>query len=779
MSWLHRYQSISKVSSSGLMVAYHATTAGTQILQGGFKTRRQLEGRSALGGGTDNAISFTTDWAVAKGVFDGLVLAWQIANAPDEFAFIKQHFYRLPPEAQQNVIKMMSAFHGGAADKNIDTFLSGWTIDGAFGWGKSNKPLTHEELTALGYQPGPHGTKNIDGVEGGHYYNWLRPMNDKEKADFLYSYLKAYHAGAAAYDPVFFGTEIKNFKGLNRQDIGIISAEIEIDSSKRGIDDFPREGVDATHRYVDSMAEIRIYDLSTIKRILDYDTNPGNRPKFIGERHYFGEKEHFESAVNSLMDFFFKNYHHLNKYFKAHNIAIDQVISILQRHGENDRNLWTVLKSIENALDLKPLNYVIHTLGDYIRFENRIKVPPEVKRLLDILPEQYRNRIFNGERAGDVLYEMYENNKVGYDKWWTSHPDDTAYDAEKTLDDWTFDRADNLQRYESYGKPREEEVKRYSKDAPVEVVYGLAQAIHAAYESMAKQASKQYSITKLGNIFYHQRNLSPGHYPENRPNPNKPVTFFIHDGKDMHVIDGIASDSHSSLGFPYIPDAIVYGRGIKQQSATLATDPDQITVDLLEKKIVGDIYSALGNVKIRVEYYGNMYSLPDALEEISRYTRSAFSQCRPNWLVKTCQISYMPAADEFGEPDSDLSMQAYQLAKQVGIHISSINEINTVAVANNQVVGALFTSLMNNKFSFDIVVNPTFQRQGIGTELAKIALREFRQLKEDMPELEMYADVVNPSMQNILKDMGFNITQKIKGDRVLMGYPKLPESSKS
>lgn len=72
-------------------------------------------------------------------------------------------------------------------------------------------------------------------------------------------------------------------------------------------------------------------------------------------------------------------------------------------------------------------------------------------------------------------------------------------------------------------------------------------------------------------------------------------------------------------------------------------------------------------------------------------------------------------------------------------------------------VGTLFTSLINDKFSFDIVVHPDFRGLGIGSELAKYGLQEFKDLKFDIPEIELQLDVVNPQMRKILEKMGLEV----------------------
>lgn len=128
-------------------------------------------------------------------------------------------------------------------------------------------------------------------------------------------------------------------------------------------------------------------------------------------------------------------------------------------------------------------------------------------------------------------------------------------------------------------------------------------------------------MIKISAITRLPKNVSIDHIPEVRRNPSKDVSFFEHNGTDMTIIEGINSDSHSSIGFPYDPntEVIAYGRvtikidGSKYCSMALHTDI--ITYSLLNK-IIDDIYSVYGDTVIRAEYYGEMRNIADLSQEL-------------------------------------------------------------------------------------------------------------------------------------------------------------------
>lgn len=93
-----------------------------------------------------------------------------------------------------------------------------------------------------------------------------------------------------------------------------------------------------------------------------------------------------------------------------------------------------------------------------------------------------------------------------------------------------------------------------------------------------------------------------------------------------------------------------------------------------------------------------------------------------SWLKDKCVFSQKNVeyvfVDEF--TDQEIIDQAWTLVKPSGINILSQQDLYAVAMIGDRVVGALFTSSVGPTFSFDIIVHPNYQKQGIGFELAKI-----------------------------------------------------------
>lgn len=129
---------------------------------------------------------------------------------------------------------------------------------------------------------------------------------------------------------------------------------------------------------------------------------------------------------------------------------------------------------------------------------------------------------------------------------------------------------------------------------------------------------------RISNIVRLPRELNSRHIPENRPNPNTPISFFEHDGNNLYIIEGISSDSHANLNFPYNPSqtSLVSGRINRiTNRGSFYTDPDAIKVDTLNK-ILGDLYAEYGQVNLRGEYFGEMFTIPNLIENIEHYTRN-------------------------------------------------------------------------------------------------------------------------------------------------------------
>src|SRR5690606_25867581 len=105
---------------------------------------------------------------------------------------------------------------------------------------------------------------------------------------------------------------------------------------------------------------------------------------------------------------------------------------------------------------------------------------------------------------------------------------------------------------------------------------------------------------------------------------------------------------------------------------------------------------------------------------------------------------------------------AWAIAEESSINVLSDKEL-TAAISFLQyedseptaesVVGALFANVEQGGtvYSFDIVVDPTFQRKGIGTRLMRFAMQEAR--GNDCERVELV--VVSEVMRRMVLDYGF------------------------
>jgi len=104
--------------------------------------------------------------------------------------------------------------------------------------------------------------------------------------------------------------------------------------------------------------------------------------------------------------------------------------------------------------------------------------------------------------------------------------------------------------------------------------------------------------------------------------------------------------------------------------------------------------------------------------------------------------------------DQELLDDAWAIARTSGINILSTQDLHTIAVLNGHAVGALFVSNMGPQYSFDVVVHPKYQRQGIGFELAKIgnSLQHDEGFEEQFPE-GLKHKIVSPGGKRLVEKL--------------------------
>lgn len=110
--------------------------------------------------------------------------------------------------------------------------------------------------------------------------------------------------------------------------------------------------------------------------------------------------------------------------------------------------------------------------------------------------------------------------------------------------------------------------------------------------------------------------------------------------------------------------------------------------------------------------------------------------------------------------DQEVCDGAWSIAEESSINILSDMELMGAVIATksyteelgpvaNDVVGAWFGGSRGNTFSFDLVVDPAYQRNGIGRMMFEAALA----FANDYERVEL--DVVNPHMIGLVKSYGF------------------------
>lgn len=129
------------------------------------------------------------------------------------------------------------------------------------------------------------------------------------------------------------------------------------------------------------------------------------------------------------------------------------------------------------------------------------------------------------------------------------------------------------------------------------------------------------------------------------------------------------------------------------------------------------------------------------------------------------EVAYV-GGDEDEVSGADLDA-AWKIAHDSPIRILRDKELTALAKEDGHVVGALFTSLQRDEFSFDVVVTPDAQGKGIGTRLTEEGMQMYRNIRFDVEDLKLSLDVVNPRMVPVLERMGLKVTQQVGGHTLM------------
>lgn len=118
-------------------------------------------------------------------------------------------------------------------------------------------------------------------------------------------------------------------------------------------------------------------------------------------------------------------------------------------------------------------------------------------------------------------------------------------------------------------------------------------------------------------------------------------------------------------------------------------------------------------------------------------------------------VYYYPDDDE-GPPQWQVD-RAWRIAKDSEINILSDKDLKAIALVRGQVAGAMFDALVQNSYSFDVVVDSSYRGIGVGSRLLDVGLDEFRELQDEGVTLDLH--VVNPHMHAALLRRGIEVEE--------------------
>jgi hypothetical protein len=221
---------------------YHATTAMPAILDHGFKTRAELGGRNATGGGPDNSISFTLNKSTAVAIAIGLRTIRGITRAEIGLGDLIIQAQQVCPQALTEMTKNLEV------DAHVRSPEDVIRVDRGLEWFTSHYAnLTKAqvaEILASGTAEAvvDHGYGVVEGWVPSDVLARVKPERWGSRGELyeLWRYRRqvyqAYRGllsfgswNKEVYDPVFFTTDIGPISRLSDDDIGIVSAKIAAD----------------------------------------------------------------------------------------------------------------------------------------------------------------------------------------------------------------------------------------------------------------------------------------------------------------------------------------------------------------------------------------------------------------------------------------------------------------------------------------------------------------------------------------------------------------------
>jgi hypothetical protein len=211
---------------------FHITTAKSAVIQSSLKTRKELGqdmGRG-LGGGTEDTISFTSDFNTAKSIYRALLEAKKVAEGVMDTSNMVGQAVR-GSDAKKPWINDVKEYYKVKSDEDLDQFVT--NLDGPYVIKNSYFPKTIEEFNEEEKEEEFKGkwkplkrSKWEHGTRDDQYLQFIRMATEKEKKDRVFDFYKAWsafreHAGGPM-NPLFFLTDVMGLATVPDEEIGFL-----------------------------------------------------------------------------------------------------------------------------------------------------------------------------------------------------------------------------------------------------------------------------------------------------------------------------------------------------------------------------------------------------------------------------------------------------------------------------------------------------------------------------------------------------------------------------
>lgn len=202
---------------------YHVTTAKDRVILEGIKTRTELKQDlgAGLGGGTSDAISFTTDLNTAKGIMSNMREAMAFCKGDLTFDDLYE-MAKTGKDAKGPWLSQWLKYHGskqGEITERITASLEGYKIDHSW------LPKNVGEMAEKGWEPipdskWPHGSRND------LYTKWKKELSPQEAMEDKFQLFKTWSffrdAAGGPLDPLYFSSDPNKLAAIPKDQLAIL-----------------------------------------------------------------------------------------------------------------------------------------------------------------------------------------------------------------------------------------------------------------------------------------------------------------------------------------------------------------------------------------------------------------------------------------------------------------------------------------------------------------------------------------------------------------------------